>query len=714
MAVWVSFQRLLFAGVVFGATTSWAPSAAAQAVERPISVDAIVHQRGTAVLVRQPRDSLLIFLDSRDTPLWQRRLSVDQGASVLLRGVDADRVCRARREAVSGTFGGIPAGPYIEVECFRSTDGRPLTPLFFAESSSSSPVGPLLGTVGTQGSPVVYATTRESSAAAPELRQLQQLADGRELRRRLGSGRALVSETGEVLVVDAAQGRIRFDAAGRELASSPSIDLSAPLALASSGQSLALSRFAPQSEDRVEIGLVGLSEDLEFRWGRSMVLPRSSLFGNALRGLQGAPALGGPQDPSLPAARSTLGGPWMLALGARQIRFLDPLSGEPGPELSLPSSGSSAAPQGWAVIPTFSGVTLLRTDAEGLELRSVIPSEGRIGPPVRVPKVLGADVSSAGIALAGSRVVLAPLSVNGPLRVVRAPTLLTYALPATAQYSGLWFDPEASGQGLVLDVSARSGRWFAGWFTFADLPFTGEVPAEARRLAWYTALATTTGASTQLPVHGQLFESRGGDFLGQAQPSTQVVGQFSLRAIECNVLEFSYRLRVPGSVSESVGARRLQRLGPAPAECGGRSLPEQSGLRSASTGSWVLEGRPSQGVLMQVDPGVAGATGAVWGAWFGFDAGQADDSLAQHWLTLSGRSVTGQPGVVEIEWMRTLGGAFDAVPTRNTRRVGSGRLRFLSCDRAVLDYRFDAPGLPGDGFAGLQGQMHLRRFEPCS
>jgi hypothetical protein len=63
--------------------------------------------------------------------------------------------------------------------------------------------------------------------------------------------------------------------------------------------------------------------------------------------------------------------------------------------------------------------------------------------------------------------------------------------------------------------------------------------------------------------------------------------------------------------------------------------------------------------------------------------------------------------------MRTLGGAFDREATRNTTIIGSGRLRFTACDRAVLEYSFDAPGLAGDAFAGLQGQVSLRRFEPC-
>lgn len=116
---------------------------------------------------------------------------------------------------------------------------------------------------------------------------------------------------------------------------------------------------------------------------------------------------------------------------------------------------------------------------------------------------------------------------------------------------------------------------------------------------------------------------------------------------------------------------------------------------------------------MQVDPGAPGQPGAVWGAWFGFDAGEPDDSEAQHWLTVVGRSVASQPGVLELEWMRSLGGGLDEQPTPNTSVIGSGRLRFTACDRAVLEYSFDAPGLPGDAFSGLQGQVSLRRFEPC-
>src|SRR5690606_1999239 len=110
----------------------------------------------------------------------------------------------------------------------------------------------------------------------------------------------------------------------------------------------------------------------------------------------------------------------------------------------------------------------------------------------------------------------------------------------------------------------------------------------------------------------------GGDFTGALAASTVQVGELELRAVDCNTLEFSYRM--PQSTLESSntwrsGSRRLQRLGPPPSSCNGDDAPSANGLDRASSGSWVLEGRQSQGLLLQVEPGVQGA---LWGTWFGF------------------------------------------------------------------------------------------------
>lgn len=287
--------------------------------------------------------------------------------------------------------------------------------------------------------------------------------------------------------------------------------------------------------------------------------------------------------------------------------------------------------------------------------------------------------------------------------------------PLGAEHSGLWYDPQITGQGLMLDVEEATQRWFAAWFSF---PTALEAAAAPNRLSheglrWYSMLGRGS-ATAGMPVDAVLYATANGRFDG-GTPQTSVRGQTQLRAIDCNTLEFSYRIEPAqaGAGLAEIGARRLQRLGPPPASCGGASLAEQSGLQAASTGSWVLEGRPNQGVLMQIDPGAAGQPGALWGAWFGFAPAPSDGAGHPHWLTVAGRGLPGQPGMVELEWTRTTAGLLDTLPTANSHVIGTGRLRFTACDRAVLEYSFDAPGLAGDAFAGLQGQVSLRRFEPC-
>lgn len=299
---------------------------------------------------------------------------------------------------------------------------------------------------------------------------------------------------------------------------------------------------------------------------------------------------------------------------------------------------------------------------------------------------------------------------NGLLAPLLAPDV-----PLGMEHSGLWYDPQITGQGLMLDVDAATQRWFAAWFTFHTPSEAGSLAGSASHhgLRWYSMLGQGS-PQVGMPVAGALYSTAGGRFDG-GQPETRVRGEAQLRAIDCNTLELHYRIEParPGEGLAEIGARQLQRLGPPPATCGGVSLPQQAGLTQASTGSWVMEGRPSQGVLMQIDPGADGQPGSLWGAWFGFAPVEHEGAGHPHWLTLTGRSVPGQSGVLELEWTRTTAGLRDMLPTTNSHAVGVGRLRFTACDRAVLDYSFDTSWVPGDAFAGKQGQVNLRRFEPC-
>jgi hypothetical protein len=382
------------------------------------------------------------------------------------------------------------------------------------------------------------------------------------------------------------------------------------------------------------------------------------------------------------------------------------------PTLGAPHAG------GWELAKTArpGEVLLLQREPSRAYARRLHIPNMRLGPPSQM--VLPWDTQARSVLRVGEsleavRFTGDPVEISS-WNALSAPPFAADT-PLGAEHSGLWYDPQITGQGLMLDVEAPRQRWFAAWFSFRTPTEAGAAAGSASHegLRWYSMLGQGS-PQAGMPLAATLFASANGRFDGGA-PQTIVRGETQLRAIDCNTLEFQYRIEParPGAGIAEIGARRLQRLGPPPASCGGTSLAEQSGLRAASTGSWVLEGRPNQGILMQVDPGAAGQPGALWGAWFGFAPVRQEGAGHPHWLTLGGRSAPAQPGVVEIEWTRTTAGLLDTLPTANSHVIGTGRLRFTACDRAVLEYSFDAPGLAGDAFAGLQGQVNLRRFEPC-
>jgi len=503
---------------------------------------------------------------------------------------------------------------------------------------------------------------------------------------------------------------LRFDASGglqpsREWVQSAST-APLPLALGEQGDVLALEPSM----------LVGLGPGLETRWTQPL----------ALYGLQRDPLLPGLPTVNAQAPRG-LNDRWVLHapddVGMR-LMLIDTADGALRFDQRLVAS-DQVSPQR-AVQFSYSAqlrqLVISRQTARGIELRGLELARLNLGPSRwidRPSRFLRAGGTSAS-AISSINWVLS----DSALRVTRTHAAATQELPTLQpikallaaadrplqrEHSGLWYDPQISGQGLLVDVEARRGRYFAAWFTY-----DGRGGTRREGLRWYSLLGQGSGSA--VPIDGILFESSGGDFSGTASPATVAVGGVELLALDCNTLEFRFAVQSSDAATAVVGTRRLQQLLPALQTCADRDLTAAVGSDSsaAASASWVIEGRASQGVLMQVQPASGALPGGVWGAWFGYAPHRADEASAQYWLSLVGRPDPTVDGVFDIDFMRTLGGRLDADRTENTRRVGGGRLRFDACDRAQLDYRFDTPGLAGDAFAGLTGTMMLRRFEPCS
>lgn len=694
-----------------GSAPVWLHTPRVQAPEvAGVPLQAALDDGRVARLLRQGNVRELIVQRGLQT-LWRRTL--DQvprfSTNQLYTEVEAGRVCVSVYDSSGG------AGEYTLL-CYRASDGAALPVQRWL--GQSFPLARQRGGWDADGAASVFLlrSTESSGFAVRHLRvpatgvmpssaEIAVAAESQCAQHAVGShpgrGAAVLEREGDSYFLRA------YSAAGRLLwrhALPSGLACPAVLALSANGEVLVGELEFSSTGIRLQ-ALLAVAEAQPLRWRTDL-----SALGLSLPG----PAVERARWLDAPDAEQWAG--VVVQGGGAALLLLDRASGAVR-DVARPTLGATSV-DGWELANTSRPGELLllqREGARGLARRVLLP-DLRMGAPAQMPLPWSGEVSGSlrvEESLEAVRFIESSVEPVSWIAVFAPP--LAEDRPLGAEHSGLWYDPQITGQGLMLDVEAATQRWFAAWFSF---PTALEAAAAPNRpshegLRWYSMLGQGS-ASVGMPVDAVLYASANGRFDG-GTPQTSVRGQTQLRAIDCNTIEFQYRIepaQADAGLAE-VGARRLQRLGPPPASCGGASLAEQSGLQAASTGSWVLEGRPSQGVLMQVDPGAAGQPGALWGAWFGFAPAPPEGAGHPHWLTVAGRGLPSQSGVVELEWTRTTAGLLDSLPTTNSHVVGSGRLRFTACDRAVLEYSFHAPGLALDAFSGQQGQVNLRRFEPC-
>jgi hypothetical protein len=143
---------------------------------------------------------------------------------------------------------------------------------------------------------------------------------------------------------------------------------------------------------------------------------------------------------------------------------------------------------------------------------------------------------------------------------------ITGARPASADFafSGNWYDPATSGQGITVEVNTGSQYLFLAWYTYA--PNGAGAGAAGQR--WYTAEQTTPLLPGVRTIPLRFFETTGGAFDTPTNPapSTVVVGSGTLAFQSCSSATLSYSFN-GGSSSGASGAIALRRVGPVPAGC---------------------------------------------------------------------------------------------------------------------------------------------------
>lgn len=138
--------------------------------------------------------------------------------------------------------------------------------------------------------------------------------------------------------------------------------------------------------------------------------------------------------------------------------------------------------------------------------------------------------------------------------------LLPAAPPSEGALGGIWFAPEAEGQGLLLQGLAPAGagapRLVGAWLTF-DPDGAADDPAAQH---WFTLDGVQ---QEEGGFKAAIVRTIGGSFEGRSTANHLQVGQAELRVVHCSRLELSYRFDEGGAAAEFAGLEgqlSLQRL----------------------------------------------------------------------------------------------------------------------------------------------------------
>jgi len=242
----------------------------------------------------------------------------------------------------------------------------------------------------------------------------------------------------------------------------------------------------------------------------------------------------------------------------------------------------------------------------------------------------------------------------------------------SASLSGAWYDPQRSGEGVVLQV-LESGQVVAVWYTY---PATGETGEQA----W---LISSEGRIEADRVRfANVLRPMGGRFGAAFDASAvrnQAWGRMDLRMIDCNTLEFSYE----GPPAYGSGTRTLRRLTSLDqVGCAGERRLTGSGARAQSSlrgrsGAWYVPERAGEGWMLEE---LADGRASLY--WFTFTP-----EGEQAWFIAIGQSEGDSYVFNDLLKSRgtRFGEAFESAQVELSR-AGSLRLDRGNCSRIAVDY----------------------------
>lgn len=126
-------------------------------------------------------------------------------------------------------------------------------------------------------------------------------------------------------------------------------------------------------------------------------------------------------------------------------------------------------------------------------------------------------------------------------------------------HSGAWYDPQTSGQGLLIDVIPTQSTLFAAWYTYA--PQTeGQTGNASRR--WFTLQASYTPGNLNLK-QVPIYAVTGGRFDASMRTTSLQVGTADISFSSCSAMTLQYQF-TQGEFAGLSGSINEQKIAPEP------------------------------------------------------------------------------------------------------------------------------------------------------
>jgi hypothetical protein len=260
--------------------------------------------------------------------------------------------------------------------------------------------------------------------------------------------------------------------------------------------------------------------------------------------------------------------------------------------------------------------------------------------------------------------------------------------------TGSWYNPQTSGQGLLLTVYADSvatgqGGIGAGWYTFDN----------SGNQRWYVlsgAVNSNSGSTTLV-----ISTATDGNLAAAPSVSASQVGTATLSFSDCSTGTLVYAFNDGRS-----GSIPLSRLG-SNVNCGTSGNTGAASANYPLSGTWYDPNHSGQGFFFSIIPGQSN----FGGGWYTFyPSNFSAASPRQQWFVFDTSFAPTATSMTDAPLVQTLGGNFNVAGYTSQPTVGSISISFQSCTQATATYTISPSS--ANGSQSASGTIDLVRLGP--